>query len=87
MAAILSRNMIGWRFEVYRRLGLEELQIQLTRGEIQRNDRAVAVRTPEYRETQNQARNVRRNVQRNQTRQRQPLQYEENPYLRAEGHQ
>ena len=91
MAAILSRNMIGWRFEVYRRLGLEELprdiEIQLTRGEIQRNDRAVAVRTPEYRETQNQARNVRRNVQRNQTRQRQPLQYEENPYLRAEGHQ
>ena len=83
--------MIGWRFEVYRRLGLEELprdiEIQLTRGEIQRNDRAVAVRTPEYRETQNQARNVRRNVQRNQTRQRQPLQYEENPYLRAEGHQ
>ena len=91
MGAILSRNMIGWQFEVYRRLGLEELprdiEIQLIRSEIARNDRAMIVRTPEYRMAQNMHRNERRNVQRNQARQIQPLQYERNPYLREEGHQ
>ena len=83
--------MIGWQFEVYRRLGLEglprEIEIQLIPSEIARNDRAMIVRTPEYRMAQNMHRNERRNVQRNQARQKQPLQYERNPYLREEGHQ
>ena len=88
MGAILSRNMIGWQFEVYRRLGLEDLprdiEIALQQHDRQVNDRTIAVRTLAYRIVQNQQRNVRRNVQANQARQRQPLQYEANPYLPIE---
>ena len=91
MGAVLSRNMIGWKFEIYRRLQLEalprDLQIQLMNGEIQNYDRTLRVRTLQYRLEQNRRRNQRRNRQSNQTRRRQPLQYEDNPYLRAEGAQ
>lgn len=90
MAAVLSKNTIGWKFELYQRLGLdalpEEIGANLRRQEWAAYGRSILVKTQKYRMKRNEKRMMWRRGEQNRMGRPVPLEYERNPYLEEQAH-
>ena len=85
MAAILSKNMPGWKLQLYHSLGLEHLpkhiEILMRRREIESYGRSVLVRGDAWRRTRaGQRVGLRQQNQQDHARTN-PLAYARNPYI------